>query len=376
MSPEAEQRIQDALNLFPSPTMIFEMETGDAVFVNTAAFQYLKDEEITSSVMIKLDPEDTRRWRTGWSDPSGKALALDHTPGIRVSRGETFEDWELIWRNPDTGRVYNLLLFGCILNETAECPKVGLCTYMDISKIIDQREQLKEALLMREEFIRISSHELRTPVHSMVLLTQTLMKTYRRGGELPRADLVRKLEIYDRSITRLAELVKDLLQMSMIGFPTDLELAEVDFCEVVRGMIERVEPQAERQNVTINRNIPKEPILGLWDRARLNQIVSNLLNNAFKYGLGRSVDVDVMRRKEYVELKVRDYGLGVKPEDRQRIFRRFERVISSIQYSGMGLGLWLASEATKLMRGSLWVESPSDGGPGSMFIFHLPFTAH
>lgn len=388
MTPEVRHRIQVALNLFPGPVVVYEMSgTGKPLYVNTAAIRYLKpsavDEneqfdpdshEVLEKILAELPEKDVTAWRAGWADPTGRILEHDEIPGVRVSKGECFSQLELIWKNFHTGRTYNALLYGCNIPETAVQPSLGLLVFVDTTTGVQHREQLKTALLMRDEFITFASHELRTPITSMTLTVRMMLNAYQHGRELPREEVIKKLEILNRGVGRLTDLINQMLEVSLITSPRNMKLENVDFCATVRDVIERFEPIASSKSVVITQNIPIEPIRGGWDRLRVDQIVANLLDNALKYGQGRSINVNVILRAQHVELTVRDHGMGVKPEDQQRIFQRYERAVSVYQHSGMGVGLWLASEYARSMSGSLWVENPTDGGLGSLFIFHLPLT--
>jgi signal transduction histidine kinase len=116
--------------------------------------------------------------------------------------------------------------------------------------------------------------------------------------------------------------------------------------------------------------VPLARMRGSWDVTKVDQIVTNLLSNALKYGGGMSVDVKLFHSDGIALLDIRDYGIGVSPKDRDRIFQRFERAVSSSQYPGMGIGLWLSRETARAMGGN--VELVVLEGPGSLFRLSLP----
>jgi signal transduction histidine kinase len=114
-------------------------------------------------------------------------------------------------------------------------------------------------------------------------------------------------------------------------------------------------------------------VIGHWDRLRLEQVVSNLIANAIKYGAGRPVEVRVSRGGSYALLEVRDHGIGVAEEDHDRIFQRFERAISGAHYGGFGLGLWISREIVLAQGG--FIELESAPGKGATFTVRLPLEA-
>jgi len=116
-----------------------------------------------------------------------------------------------------------------------------------------------------------------------------------------------------------------------------------------------------------------EPIRGEWDRLRLEQVLSNLLSNALKYGAGKPVHVAVGRSEEVARLTVRDEGIGIAAEDAERIFGRFERAVSMREYGGLGLGLFIARQIAGAHGGEIRVQSKPNGG--SEFTVLLPMIA-
>lgn len=109
---------------------------------------------------------------------------------------------------------------------------------------------------------------------------------------------------------------------------------------------------------------------GQWDRSRLEQLLSNLVTNAIKYGLGRPIDVAVEADDARVKLSVRDRGIGISAPDQQRIFGRFERAVSDRNYAGFGLGLWIARKIVEAHKGTIRVESQEN--QGACFVVELP----
>ncbi|WP_434428261.1 sensor histidine kinase [Nannocystis pusilla] len=109
---------------------------------------------------------------------------------------------------------------------------------------------------------------------------------------------------------------------------------------------------------------------GRTDRTRFEQIVSNLLANAMKYGSGKPIELALAQDGETITLSVRDHGIGISADDQARIFQRFERAVSERHYGGLGLGLWVARHVSEAMGGHITVTSAP--GAGSVFVVKLP----
>ncbi len=374
---ENEVWLQAILNTLPLPTMLYQMGTGLGLYANSTAVQAAVPEEEDRFDIVKnaklmstfIGNEATQARMT---TPSGEPIPPDQLPGKRVARGESFSGLEVTWTNLATDRYHNLIVYGCPLPASARFPAMGLVNFIDVTQVVDQREELKRAVVARDEFLSIASHELRTPTTSIVLTLQSLQAKCDSGEELDRKEVCRKVKVANRGMDRLINLINELMNVSRLTRPRDLKLTELDFCEVVRGVLDTHEEKMNSQRIHVIKHIPNEAIRGRWDEERVEQIVFIMVDNAVKYGLNRPIEVDVVHRVGHVELRVRDHGLGIKPQDRQRIFERFERAQPAKHYGGMGLGLWLASVAAKAMEGSVWVEDPPLGGTGAVFVLHLP----
>jgi signal transduction histidine kinase len=226
--------------------------------------------------------------------------------------------------------------------------------------------QAHEALRLRDDFLSIASHELKTPLTSLLLQLESLLE---RADELaPHA--ARKLERATRSATRLGDLIETLLDVSRLTTGRmQLHPDDVTLDDVVTEVVERLHTEADRAGcaVTVERHASPR---GHWDRLRVEQILANLLANAFKYGAGAPVTVSIDRDRKGAILQVTDHGPGIAAEDTARIFERFERAVSNDHYGGLGLGLYVAREIAEAHGGSIAVYSRP--GEGSTFIVRLP----
>ena len=225
----------------------------------------------------------------------------------------------------------------------------------------------QEAVRLRDEFLLVAGHELKTPLTALQLQMETIAA---RAAPLRNEELDFWLERANRSLGRILRLVEDLLDVTRISTGrVRLELEDVDFAEVVRGVVARSEGDAARAKSAITLAAPA-PVHGFWDVSRLEQIADNLISNAIKYGKGQPIAVEVAGHRQTATLVVRDGGIGIAPEDQQRVFERFERVLPGGQVLGLGLGLWIAREAAAVMGGRISLESGRE--TGSEFRVELP----
>jgi PAS domain S-box-containing protein len=234
------------------------------------------------------------------------------------------------------------------------------------------RVEAEAALRARDEFLSIASHELRTPLTPLQLQVQLLVHSLRTGGltSLPPERLGAILESAERQTKRFALLIDQLLDLSRIAagrFP--LELEEVDLAEAVRSVVARFESEFARSGSSLTLALDG-PVVGRWDRLRLEQVVTNLLSNAIKYGAGEPIELRVEGEGEMVRLVVRDQGIGIAAEDQARIFERFERAASERHYAGLGMGLYITRQILEAHGGSVRVASAP--GAGSTFTVEVP----
>ncbi|MFT3916520.1 MAG: CHASE domain-containing protein [Anaeromyxobacteraceae bacterium] len=224
----------------------------------------------------------------------------------------------------------------------------------------------QDAVRSRDEFLSIASHELKTPITSLALQADSLRSSATRGDT---DALVRKIEVVRRNVRRLSNLVSTMLDLSRIqAGRLDLEPELVDLGELAREVVVRHGEEAERAHVTLRLDAP-EPVIGRWDRLRLEQVVTNLVTNALKYGRGHPVDVRARGAGDRAVLEVRDRGIGIALDDQPRIFERFERAVSDRHYGGFGLGLWIVREVVGAMGGQIRLQSAP--GEGSTFTVEL-----
>jgi signal transduction histidine kinase len=182
----------------------------------------------------------------------------------------------------------------------------------------------------------------------------------------------RLLKIIEREERRLARLIDDLLDLSRIrSGQFELDLEPVDLCDVVREVAARLNQEATTAQTPIDLDLP-ETLIGDWDRSRLDQIVTNLVGNAIKFGRNTPVTIRVTADPAHgrARLSVTDHGPGIEPAVQQQIFEPFKRAVTSKQYAGLGLGLYIVRSVVSQLGGSVGVTSTP--GCGATFTVELP----
>jgi PAS domain S-box-containing protein len=231
-----------------------------------------------------------------------------------------------------------------------------------------QLAQAREALRLRDEFLSIASHELKTPITTLQLQLQSV----RERIEALDQRVVSKVDRAARSSEQLAQLVESLLDVSRIATGRfELKLERFDLAESVHEVIERFQDAAKQAGCELSSRI-EGSLLGSWDRLRIEQVLTNLLANAIKYAAGTSIVVSLAQERETAILEVRDRGPGVPETALPRIFDRFERAASIQHYGGLGLGLYVVHEIVRAHNGMVSAHNLPEGG--ACFCVRLPLT--
>jgi len=233
-------------------------------------------------------------------------------------------------------------------------------------------QEAQDAIVARDEFLSIASHELRTPCTSLMLGVQSLLR-YAKNGSIQRAPpafVNRVLETADRQSRKLALLIDRLLDVSRIrAGKLQLEVEDVDLAallsEVAAGLREELARSGSELVLHVSRSV-----VGRWDKPRLEQVITNLLSNAIKYGQGKPIEISLFSQASKAFMVIRDFGIGIDAEHQGQIFERFERAVSSKHYGGLGLGLYIVREIVEAHGGTIRVESAP--GKGATFTVELP----
>jgi PAS domain S-box-containing protein len=272
-------------------------------------------------------------------------------------------DFRVVW--PD-GSVHWLAVSGRVatrgLDGTATLVRGAL---IDVTRLKDIEANLRDAVRVRDEFLQIASHELKTPLTTVSL---KLANAMRRVDE--ETELKDHLLAAQRQVHKLASLVEELLDVTRLAQGRiQVNPQQVALDELVAEVVEQLGLQARRANcvLTLERT---GPILGQWDRGRIEQVVSNILSNAIKYSHGKPIVVTLGGDASTARFSVRDEGIGIARDAVGRIFDKFERAVPASSYGGLGLGLFIAKQIVDAHGGAIRVES--EPGRGSTFTVELP----
>ena len=234
--------------------------------------------------------------------------------------------------------------------------------------------QARDAIQLRERFLSIASHELRTPLAALLLQTRVLEQAV-SGGKLSvpepsREELVRRLRGAVKQVERLGSLVSSLFDLARIRSGRFvLERGPCDLAALAREVAERFEDQLSRQGRALRIEV-SEPVVGSWDRSRIDQVLTNLVANAVKHGASGAVGIRIERRGPAALLAVQDAGGGIPEQDRARIFELFEQGERATSSGGLGLGLYITRRIAEAHGGRIWVDGPPEGG--AVFQVELP----
>lgn len=232
-------------------------------------------------------------------------------------------------------------------------------------------EEAQKAIEIRDSFLSIAAHELKTPLTSLKLQVQLGELQVERSAATPLSPekLKRVFQVCHSQADRLNSLVDDLLDVGRIESGTIVyNFTEVDMRKLIESVLERFGEALRLKDVSLEVAGP-EPVLVICDTFRIEQVLINLLSNSVKYGLGKPVKVRLERVDGKARVSVRDQGMGIAAEKLELIFNRFERAISARNISGLGLGLYISRRIIEAHRGKIWVESSL--GKGSTFFVEL-----
>lgn len=231
-------------------------------------------------------------------------------------------------------------------------------------------DKAQEAVKIRDTFMSVASHELKTPITTIKLQFQLLDRMLRKSESISHEALKRPISRVDNVVNRLNDLIDDLLDVSRISagkltyHPERIELAPF-----MKDIIHGLEEESERKGSSIFFS-QESQLVCVWDRHRLEQVVTNLITNAIKYGEGNPIFIRISEENEKVMIEVKDHGMGITEENLPKIFDQFERVGNHNGISGLGLGLWIVKKILEGFHGSITAESKP--GKGSTFRVYLP----
>ena len=241
-----------------------------------------------------------------------------------------------------------------------------------LAQLQTTQNELEQAVRMRDDFMSIVAHELRTPLNGLILETQ-LRKMHLARDNTAAFTLEKMHAMVDRDerqIKSLIRLIEDMLDVSRIRTgKLSIRTTRFDLAQLVRNLLQNFAPQVDAAESSMSL-VADRPVEGDWDEFRIEQVVSNLLTNALRYGAKGLIEVRVYAEEGQAWVEVRDHGIGISEENQQRIFQQFERVSAKTAVAGLGLGLFISEQIVAAHGGSISVESKIN--EGSLFRVCLP----
>jgi signal transduction histidine kinase len=309
----------------------------------------------------------------GGNHPTDRILM--HLAEIGAGRCSITDETIVAEPDPDMSQVLVGLLV--LYEDLTYASRLRTEAETGLRRALEERERLledrRQAVAARDQFLAVAAHELRTPLTTLVLLVDHL--TASSSADLTddaKTETVarQQLAMLKRQVDRLRALVAEMLDVSRITRGNlNLEPRWVDLREVVREVLDRFALEVERHQVMVSVDAPA-PVHGTWDATRLDQVVTNLVSNALKYGAGRPIEISVRAGTSRAMIVVRDHGVGIPLEEQAAVFGPFARAVATKHHAGLGLGLWISQQIVHASGGSITLESRP--GEGSTFTVELP----
>lgn len=241
-----------------------------------------------------------------------------------------------------------------------------------LQQLQSTQADLEQAVRMRDDFMSIVAHEVRTPLNGLILETQ-LRKMHLARDNASAFTLDKMHAMVDRDerqIKSLIRLIEDMLDVSRIRTgKLSIRPSRFDLVQLVSNLLQNFAQQIEAAETEVSLTV-FGPVEGYWDEFRIEQVVSNLLTNALRYGGRSPIQVRVYREGDEARIEVQDHGIGISKENQKRIFQQFERVSAKTVVAGLGLGLFISEQIVAAHGGSIVVESEIN--EGALFRVCLP----
>jgi signal transduction histidine kinase len=253
---------------------------------------------------------------------------------------------------------------GSLIQLTEEITEKNARLKNALSLAEEARANCHRSRVLRDQFIADASHELRTPITALMLQIQL--------AQMKLTDVAIKptLQSMNRQVDHLSKLINGMFDLSKIDRgELDLKSNSFGVMSLLHSILEKNKAYLKGLDELQNRSSDPDPIVQ-WDPIRMEQVFTNLLINAVKYGSGKPIRISVEAESEYVTVQFEDQGIGISPEDQERIFGRFERGVQYEKISGLGLGLYISREIVRAHRGEIFVNSLP--GKGSVFSVRIP----
>lgn len=315
-------------------------------------------------------------------DPQGRPLPPERYATLRaVQQGETVLQHQESIRRPD-GSSLPVLVNAVVLSMQSPWKQPTRTEDDKVERVVLVMHQevtaLKEAEALKDEFVGIAAHELRTPLAALKGFADMLLLQTRRGRGAALAEWQQEaLEEIEQATGRLVTLTEDLLDVTRLqAGRLQLQCTPTDLAALARRVAGQMQQSTAQHQIEVC--APEQPLVADIDLARMEQVLTNLIGNAIKYspqGGPVLITLEADPAGHIVQLHVKDHGIGIPQHQHAQIFGRFMRADNARTWGigGTGLGLYLCRELVERHGGRLWFES--DEGKGSTFSFALPLVA-
>ena len=348
---ESERNFRTLINESPLPAAFYR---GKDFVIELANVEVLKlwgkDKSVIGKTLIEAIPELK-------DQPFPELMRRVYTTG-KTFEGKEMPAW--LEKNGKTERYYFNLIYKALYDSNGDIYGILAMGY-DVTDIKRNDEQ-------KNDFIKMASHELKTPVTTIKGYIQLLLSEYKNGND---ALLSNSLRTIDKQITKLTTLITDLLDVTKIEtgrFILNSENFVIN--DLIKETIEDIQAGSRSHKIIFNQSLP---VSVCADKDRICQVLVNLVTNAIKYSPDAdTIVVGLQKFPGEVIVSVKDFGIGISDTDRDKIFERFYRVEGKHErtFPGFGIGLFIVKEIISNHNGRVWVESEKDNG--STFYFSLP----
>lgn len=241
---------------------------------------------------------------------------------------------------------------------------------IDVTEKLDRLQEiqtlavnLQEAVDARDNFMALASHELKTPLTSMMIMTEMHLRSADIEGPS-----FKYLSSFKKQIDRLNRLIEDMLDISRINSShLEMRFIQGNFSSLVTSFIETMKPELEKDKIILSVSVEDNIFLKM-DPERIEQVIANLVNNSIRYGQKTPLSIELRVDSGLAIFKISDLGPGIQAGKHEKIFERFERGINAT--SGLGLGLFICRQIVEAHGGKIFAETKES--PGATFIMKLP----
>lgn len=226
-----------------------------------------------------------------------------------------------------------------------------------------ENEKAQNDIRARDEFLSVVSHELKTPLTTMLLEVQQALYNIRNVSlaNFSVPNLLKKLEDAEQQTKKLSKMINDLLNASLITTgQMQIDREKVNLTTLVKNKIKQLSGSSAANHQIILK--VKDNVEGYWDKVRLDQAITNILSNALKYGEGKKIETTIRKSGSKAQIQVEDHGIGIAKEEQKAIFSKFHRAPNGKNHKGLGIGLYVTSQIVDAHNGKIKVKSKPKKG--------------